>query len=122
MVQFEEAMRRAWKRARGVERFEIKLHEFFMAIAQMKVCVGEWTQEEIDFNRESILENVKSLSTADIDGLRKLYDQDDSLIMGGGYVEDPGVELHVENHATPAHRMSCWLRKRWGDCLSFAKL
>ena len=46
---------------RDVESFEVQLGEFFMAIAQMKVCLGAWTQEEIDFNREFILENVKSL-------------------------------------------------------------
>ena len=43
MVRFEEAVRRARKRVRDVESFEVQLCEFFMAISQMKVCLGEWT-------------------------------------------------------------------------------
>ena len=121
MVRFEEALRRARKRVRDVESFEVQLGEFFMAIAQMKVCLGEWTQEEIDFNRESILENAKLLSEADIVALQKLYDQDNSLFMGGGCVKEPGVELHVEGRATHVHRVSSWLWSRWGKCLSFAR-
>ena len=121
MVRFEEALRRARKRVRDVESFEVQLGEFFMAIAQMKVCLGEWTQEEIDFNRESILENAKSLSEADVMALRKLYDQDSSLFMGESCVKEPGVELRVEGRATRVQRVSSWLWSRWDECLSFIR-
>ena len=36
-------------------------------------------------------------------------------------MEDPGVELHVENRATHAHRVSSWLWRRWDECLSLTR-
>ena len=66
-----------------------------MAIAQMKVCLGEWTQEEIDFNRGSILEKVKSLNATDIDVLRSPLDFGSAGILQKYPLRTHGVQYNL---------------------------
>ena len=49
----------------------------------MKSSLGEWTEEEIAFNRPTLLGNMQSLDEDDMNALvRRLYNRDDSVFMG----------------------------------------
>jgi hypothetical protein len=111
MVLFEEAMRRARKQARDYERFEWQLQEAFIAITETKRSLGVWTDEEIVMNKLTIVKNIKSLSNGDIELLRKLYDQDNSMFMGNENPGYTGVELRNATPDVSGREASGWKTK-----------
>ena len=93
MVVFEEAIRRARKEIREIERFELQMRDALRILMEMKLSLGEWKEEEIEYNRPTIMKNIMTLDGDDMNSLRRLYNKDDFVFMGrkcqGG--EDKGV-------------------------------
>ena len=81
MVVFEEAMRRARKETRDIERFELQMRDFFRVVMGMKSNLGEWKEEDIAYNRPTLLGNIRSLDEDDMNALRRLYNRDDLVFM-----------------------------------------